>query len=33
MSRTKHSPELKIMVVQKYLAGEGSLEALSNTNF
>ena len=29
MSRTKHSPELKIMVVQKYLAGEGSLEALS----
>ena len=31
MSRIKHSPELKIMVVQKYLAGEGSLEALSKS--
>ena len=29
MSKAKHSVELKIMVVEKYLAGEGSLETLS----
>lgn len=29
MSKLKHSADLKIMLVQKYLAGEGSLETLS----